>query len=87
MDEIEARQVQYASFLVRVWRNAEAAPDGSRSEWHGEVEHIQSGRRTAFASLGELRELLCKPLPAATRSESTGSLACREFVDSDLIDS
>jgi hypothetical protein len=64
MDASETTQDQYASFLVRLWRSAEPRPNGSTGEWQGEVEHIQSGRRSAFASIGELWEFLCQPLAA-----------------------
>jgi hypothetical protein len=35
--------VEYRSFLIRLWREVDVdnAPAG---EWHGEVEHIQSGQ-------------------------------------------
>ena len=62
MDELEAQQVQYASFVVRLWRSSAALPEESSSGWQGELEHIQSGRRTAVASLGELCELLGESL-------------------------
>jgi hypothetical protein len=64
MDEIELPEGQYASFLVRLWRPAEPESAGSSGDWQGEVEHIQSGRRSAFASIGELWEFLCQPLAA-----------------------
>lgn len=37
----------YRSFVVRLWYEQ----DG---EWHGEVEHIQSGNRLSFAALAHL---------------------------------
>ena len=64
MDEIELPEGQYASFLVRLWRTAEPESGGSSGDWQGEVEHIQSGRRSAFASIGELWEFLRQPLAA-----------------------
>ena len=33
------------TFIVRVWRKA--GPQGVR--WHGQVQHVQSGERGAFA--------------------------------------
>ena len=62
MDETEFTQGQYASFLVRLWRTAEPESGGSSGDWQGEVEHIQSGRRSAFASPTELWEFLSQPL-------------------------
>jgi hypothetical protein len=85
VNDSESTQVQYASFLVRLWRSGPSAPEGYDTGWQGEVEHIQSGRRTAFASLGELCELLCHPLRGAPRSDPGKLLPCREFVDSDLL--
>ena len=64
MDEIELPEGQYASFLVRLWRTAEPESGGSGGDWQGEVEHIQSGRHSAFASPVELWEFLRQPLAA-----------------------
>jgi hypothetical protein len=63
MDQSESLEVQYASFLVRLWHSAEPRPNGSADDWHGEVEHIQSGRRLAFDSLGELCRFMQQPQP------------------------
>lgn len=52
MNTCESTQDQYASFIVRLWRSGEPGLD---SEWHGEVEHIQSGRRW---SLGKSESIL-----------------------------
>lgn len=35
--------LEYSSFLIRLWREVNA-PQVPAGEWHGEVEHIQSGR-------------------------------------------
>jgi hypothetical protein len=64
MNEIEFPQGQYASFLIRLWRSTTPEPAGPRTDWHGEIEHIQSGRRLAFASVSELCELLCQSFGA-----------------------
>lgn len=55
--------IEYASFLVRLWQEATPPLEGEEkggevSEWHGEVEHIQSGRRWAFSSLDEVLAFL-----------------------------
>jgi hypothetical protein len=60
MDASETAQNQYASFLVRLWRSAEPRSTGSTDDWQGEVEHIQSGRRSGFTSRAELWEILCR---------------------------
>ena len=57
--------IEYASFLIRVWREATPPPsppelggtEGRRVEapdWCGEVEHIQTGERWTFSTLDEL---------------------------------
>jgi hypothetical protein len=44
----------YVSLLVRMWRDeGESRPDQT-SEWHSEVEHIQSGHMWQFDSLNDL---------------------------------
>ncbi|MDQ4077374.1 MAG: hypothetical protein M3220_14145 [Chloroflexota bacterium] len=45
----------YRSFLLRLWREevTELVTD-----WHSEVEHIQSGTRWTFATLAELLNFL-----------------------------
>jgi hypothetical protein len=44
----------YISFLIRLWREGEPELPEGTTEWQGEVEHIQSGRRWAFSALDEL---------------------------------
>ncbi len=51
-----ATTTTYASFLVRLWR--EPGSEESDRGWRGEVEHIQSRERQAFAGLDELAGLL-----------------------------
>jgi hypothetical protein len=65
MDESEITQVQYASFLVRLWRSDEPQPDEPVGDWQGEVEHIQSGQRWRFASLAGLNRILRQPCGVA----------------------
>ena len=48
----------YASFLVRLWREAEQDPREMAADWQGEVQHIQSDQRWFFSTLGELLRLL-----------------------------
>jgi hypothetical protein len=47
--------VQYASFLIRLWRSFEPE-DIVPAQWQSEVEHIQSGRCWKFATLAEMEE-------------------------------
>ena len=48
----------YASFLVRVWREAEPDPQEMADGWQGEVQHIQTSQRHAFSTLDELLGVL-----------------------------
>ena len=48
----------YASFLVRLWREAEPDPREMAADWQGEVQHIQTSQRRDFATLDELFGLL-----------------------------
>ncbi len=57
--------IEYASFLIRVWREEPLLwplplEGGGREafEWQGEVEHIQSGRCWTFGSLDEVLAFL-----------------------------
>lgn len=49
-----APSIQYASFLIRLWREESAGLDKRPVDWKGEVEHIQTGERWNFSSLDEL---------------------------------
>lgn len=59
----------YASFLIRVWREADGAPDMEEPVWAGEVESIQTGLIVSFKGLQGLVELLVGQL-----AEQTGFL-------------
>lgn len=50
----QASQLQYASFLVRMWRPAISDARENADAWHGEVEHIQSGWHASFSTLAEM---------------------------------
>jgi hypothetical protein len=58
----------YQSYLVRLWRHPgeDRAPEPGQAsqDWHGEIEHIQSGQRWMFTTLDELlafwRRQLCE---------------------------
>lgn len=47
-------QQEYASFLIRMWREGPLAAPGAEALWHGEVEHIQSGQRWRFVEIEAL---------------------------------
>ena len=51
--------IEYASFLIRVWRETGPRCDAleecvAPQDWQGEVEHIQTGERWSFSTLDEL---------------------------------
>jgi hypothetical protein len=46
--------VEYASFLIRLWRQTGPDAAGNPFDWQSEVEHIQSGQTWTFSSLGAL---------------------------------
>ena len=46
--------IEYASFLIRVWREQNPERGEPTADWCGEVEHIQSGQRWTFSTLDEL---------------------------------
>lgn len=48
----------YVSFLVRLWRERSPESPAPPTDWHSEVEHIQSGRRWSFSTLDELLAFL-----------------------------
>ncbi len=49
--------VEYASFLVRMWREDGPEPGGLQV-WRSEVEHVQTGQRWTFETLEELLDFL-----------------------------
>ncbi len=48
----------YASFLVRLWREAEPTSREVDAHWQGEAEHIQTSQRWTFESLEDLPRFL-----------------------------
>jgi len=50
--------VEYASFLIRIWREADVDVVASPSDWRSEVEHIQTGQRWSFDTLEDLLNFL-----------------------------
>ena len=49
--------IQYASFLIRLWRSVDRTEDKDL-DWHSEVEHIQSGKSWLFCTLSDLEAFL-----------------------------
>lgn len=62
--------IEYMSFLIRLWREAEGETGPSPVDWHCEVEHIQTGQRWQFSTLDELLDFLHQQAadPRAVRS-------------------
>lgn len=54
--------IEYASFLIRLWREAGDNATAPLTDWRSEVEHIQSGRRWTFGTLDELLDFLRQQL-------------------------
>ena len=54
--------IEYASFLIRLWREAGADTMVLLTDWCSEVEHIQTGQRWTFSTLAELFEFLRQEL-------------------------
>ena len=50
--------IEYASFLVRLWREQNPGAPEPDAAWRSEVEHIQSGQQWAFGTLDELLDFL-----------------------------
>jgi hypothetical protein len=46
--------VEYASYLIRLWREQKTPAEKPPSAWQAEVEHIQSGQRWSFVTFEEL---------------------------------
>ena len=50
--------IEYASFLLRLWRQQSPEQPGQAASWQGEVECIQSGQRQTFDNLDGLLDYL-----------------------------
>ena len=65
--------IEYASFLLRLWRETIADGGDVTGAWHIEVEHIQTGERQDFSTLDELVAFLRqKTENAAAGAQSPG---------------
>jgi hypothetical protein len=59
----------YVSFLIRLWREKSLERPEEVTDWQGEVEHIQTGRRWTFDTLDELLEFLRRQVAAQERGQ------------------
>jgi hypothetical protein len=66
--------IEYASFLIRLWRKNSGANSDEPLDWSSEVEHVQSGERWTFESLSDLLGFLRRE----TESEQISSLPLNE---------
>ncbi len=62
-------QLEYKSFLLRLWRDA--ADPVVDVDWEAEIEHIQSGKRWEFGTLEAMLEFLQKEMREAKGSDET----------------
>lgn len=56
--------IEYASFLIRLWRETNVDQSALPAEWRGEAEHIQTGECWTFDTLDELLGFLRKQIEA-----------------------
>ncbi len=52
--------VKYASFFVRLWWRRPPHEDAATAEWHGEVEHVQTGMKWQFDNIDDLLAFLSR---------------------------
>ena len=50
--------IQYASSLIRLWRETAADARELTADWHSEVEHIPTGEQWTFDTLDEMLSFL-----------------------------
>lgn len=49
-----SQSLQYASFLLRIWRQGHSDAPAGETVWQSELEHIQTGDRWTFETPDEL---------------------------------
>lgn len=52
--------IEYASFLIRLWREQDPAGSQSGNGWHIEVEHVQSGQHWIFDTVDGLTDFFAE---------------------------
>ena len=62
---------EYASFLVRLWREPDLEQPAVVAGWQGEVEHIQSSQRRTFDTLDEALGFLRRQTVAPDEASQT----------------
>ena len=61
--------LSYASFMVRLWREPEAAR-GRETAWQGELESVQTGQTWRFGGMDSLLRLLVAQLAGSEHQTS-----------------
>lgn len=51
-------ELEYHSYLVRLWREESVGDEGELLTWQGELIHIQSGQKWLLHDLAELQAVL-----------------------------
>jgi hypothetical protein len=67
MEQSASARQEYASFLIRMWREVDPTAPDVGTEWRGEIEHIQSGRQWSFDTLDEIPQSLRLPANELSR--------------------
>lgn len=71
MPAMDNKTMQYASYLVRLWRDDGAATAViATPPYHAEVEHIQTGQRRHFHTPADLYAFLSQHTPAGEQNET-----------------
>lgn len=63
------RTAKYVSFMVRLWCDDQAQPEGC---WHSEVEHVQTGERWQFDDLKQSLHFLAQMAERLQPAETSG---------------
>jgi hypothetical protein len=58
--------IEYASFLIRLWRDQPPQADKLLPAWQAEVEHIQSGQHWSFVTFEDLISFLYQQVEVQT---------------------
>ena len=62
-----SQEIEYASFIIRLWRRIGLDKLGNPYKWQCEVRHIQKDQNWNFASLEELQAFLFQEVKCLNR--------------------
>ena len=74
--------IQYASFLIRIWRESKAGEVLPAAGWHAEVEHIQSSQHWTFETVEALLRFLyqqAENISADVHAKREDAFLCQVF--------